>query len=272
MMTASLGFHELGHILTIWSQGIEWEMGFGAVGAWTISPLKDRQVLGHYGNSLIHLAGPSFSFLFALIALGMFFIMDASADRWYWLLLANLNALLALVNFIPMGNLSDGGKFIKRLFSSLPEKEERRLLTMLVPSFFSWLALLYGLDLVRAASLGIVVLWLFISMLIEATQDDPSEAESPKAMTRQQAGVLASIVVMLFFLSTCIVIVTPFWLTEGAILKMAEGWIAFVANIILRSPISLRVGLAVVGILLLFRFARGTVMRFRAFRAQRFRN
>ncbi len=267
MLTASLGLHELGHILAIWIQGVEWELGFGAVGAWTRSPLIERQALGHYRNSLIHLAGPSSSFLLALAALGMFFIMDGVVDRVYWLLLINLNALLALLNFIPMGNLSDGGKFVRRLFASLPEKEERRLLTMLVPSFFSWIMLLYGLDLVRAASLGILVLWLFIGMVIEATQDDPSEAESLKAMTSQQAGVLTGLVVMLFFLSTCMVIVTPFWLTEGAILTMAERWIYLVANVIWRSSIVLRVGLAIVGVFLLLRIARYALTRLRGFRA-----
>jgi hypothetical protein len=263
MLTASLGIHELGHIAFIWIQRVEWELGFGAMGAWTRSSLEQRQVLSHYANSLIHLAGPSFSFVFALLAFGMFFIMNASADRVYWLLLANLNALLALLNFIPMGNLSDGGKFIKRLFASLPKREERRLLTMLVPSFFSWIALLYGMDLVRALSLGTLVLWLFISMVIESAKDDPSEAESPKAMTSQQAGVLLSIVVMLFFLSTCIVIITPFWLTEGAVLRMAEGWISLFVNIIWRSPIALRVGLVIVGFFFIYRLARRVLLRVR---------
>jgi hypothetical protein len=263
MLTASLGFHELGHIVFIWIQRVEWELGFGAMGAWTKSSLEQRKVLSHYANSLIHLAGPSFSFLFALMALGMFFIMNVSIDRGYWLLLANLNALLALLNFMPMGNLSDGGKFIKRLFASLPEREERRLLTMLIPSFFSWIALFYRMDLVRAVSLGTIVLWLFISMVFEGTRDDPLEAESPKAMTSQQAGGMVSILIMLFFLSTCIVIVTPFWMTEGAIIRMAEGWITLVMNVVLRSPLVLRVGLILAGFYFVFRIARYIILRIR---------
>ncbi len=142
---------------------------------------------------------------------------------------------------------------------------------MLVPSFFSWIALLYGMDLVRAVSIGTIVLWLFISMVIEATQDDPAEAESPKAMTNQQAGVLIGLVVMLFFLSTCIVIVTPFWLTEGAVLKMAAGWISLVANIIWRSPIALWVGLVIVGLFFIFRFARYVIGRVQRLREREFR-
>lgn len=271
MLTASLGFHELGHIALIWIQRMEWELGFGAMGVWTKSSLEQRNVLSHFANSLIHLAGPACSFIFALISLGIFIIKEPSADRGYWLYLSNLNALLALLNLLPMGNLSDGGKFAKRLFASLSTRDEIRLLSLLAITIPSWLGLLNKMDLARAASLGVPVLWLLVSMIIESRQDDPAEAESPKAMTNQQAGLLFSTTIMIFFLCFCLVIITPFWLTESAVLRMAEGWITLIANVIWKSPITLRVVLILIGFYLVFRLARYVILRINRSRAKEFR-
>lgn len=261
MLTASLGVHELGHIAGIWLQRMEWELGFGAMGAWTKSSLEQREVLGHYANSLIHLAGPTCNFIFSLISLGIFIVNETSPDRAYWLYLSNLNALLALINLMPMGNLSDGGKFAKRLFASLSTREEIRLLSLLAVTIPSWIGLLNKMDIARAASLGVPVIWLFVSMLIESRQDDPIEYESPKAMTNQQAGLLFSATVMIFFLCFCLVVITPFWLTEGAVLRMAEGWITLVANVIWKSPGIFRVVLIGIGLFLLFKVVRNVILR-----------
>ncbi len=88
-----------------------------------------------------------------------------------------------------------------------------------------------------------------VSMVIESTQDDPSEAQSERAMTIKQANILTSVVVMMFIYSIGIVLITPFWLTKSAVLKMAEGWITLLAYIIWKSPMVLRVGLAALGVL-----------------------
>jgi hypothetical protein len=235
ILTASLGFHELGHIIMIWRYGIEWEMGFAAIGAWTRTPLEKRQRLNHFSNSLIHLSGPLFSLLFAITAIVLYFVIARGPERIYWLRLANLNALLSLFNFMPLGSLSDGGKFIRRMFASLTEAEEKRLLLLFLPTLITWGDLLLKLDLARAFSLVTILLWLLISMLAEGAQDDPAEAYSPKAMTRQQAGVLLSLVIISYLGCMVILVITPFWLTGDHVLNMAYGFLSIVASVIWKS-------------------------------------
>jgi hypothetical protein len=265
ILTASLGIHELGHIIMIWRYGIEWEMGFAAIGAWTKTPLKKRQELDHFANSLIHLAGPLFSFLFAITSLILYFAIGRGPERIYWLRLANLSAVISLFNFMPLGRLSDGGKFIKRMFASLTEAEEKRLLWLILPSLITLVDLLLKLDLARGFSLLTVLLWLVISMLTEGAQDDPMEAYSPKAMTHQQAGRLLSLVIMSYLGCMVILLITPFWLTENQALNMVSGLLTLVASLIWRTSVPLKIllGIGIIaafsraGLSLITNFRRG---------------
>ena len=259
VVTLGLGFHELGHILVVHGMGIDWEFGFSFLGAWTKTPLERRQTLGHFANSLIHLAGPFFSFLLATLALVIFFLIEPQSRSFLWPRLANFSVLLAVTNLLPMGSLSDAGKVIKRVFASLPQQPRRRLLTNLLPMLVGGMAHLRDFDEARAVSLLILLLWFAASLLLESRQDEPSEAESPKVMTEQQSGILLSGIIILVLYCYVIAIITPFWLTPDDVLHVIYAFEAAILYLILDSPMALKAGiiLAVLLSVVLFSWAIG---------------
>ncbi|MEN6410976.1 MAG: hypothetical protein ABFD44_14835, partial [Anaerolineaceae bacterium] len=183
MIVASLGFHELGHILALAVRRIPWKLRFGLAGAWTESPKEIRAGLSNYTNSLIHLAGPLFSLLYALLA--MLVHRFWLPDQPQLMQLANLNAQLALFNLLPLGEASDGGKFLHKAFASLNEKDDRRLMLLTI----SWgLGVVcgtlfvgfrqHGATIITPILVGYVlmVIWLFVGMLVEKREDNPADA------------------------------------------------------------------------------------------------
>jgi len=214
LITLSLAFHELGHVLAIARFGIYWEVGFNALGAWTKTPLQERRSLDHYANSVIHLAGPFFSLMVALAAL-IVYLLAPAPYRSYWLSLSNFNALVCLLNLLPMGNLSDGGKFVRKLFSSADESLAQRLLQLAgaLPLAFAGAVLAYQLEWAHLLSLLTIVLWFVLTMLMESRIDAPSENRIQKAMSPNQARDLLSGLILMMLISMGIMVATPFWLT-----------------------------------------------------------
>lgn len=224
LITAALGVHELGHILAISLFGIDWEVGFGVTGAWTITPKEQRAALSHFHNGVIHLAGPLANQLYALLAAAAQWAFGWQPD--YWLRLANLSAIVGLLNALPIGRLSDGGKTIERIFSSLDERAERWLLPAPLLWLLSilWLALVMPYNWTGILAFAVVGLWFVLGLLRESLRDDPADAASPRAMTRNQGFLLASYMVILLSASTATVLLTPAWLTEQHIAGMLRGW------------------------------------------------
>ena len=221
MITLSLVIHEIGHIFIVSRYGIDWELGFNVLGAWIRTPRQDRKALGDYDNSLIHLAGPFFSLFLALILTIIYYLLP-SANRIVWLEFANFNALVCLLNLLPMGDLSDGGKFVRRLFSSADETLEERLLALVgvLPLIFACIILAYRLDWARLLSLLSIVLWFVLTMLVESRLDDPKKSASPNAMSPGQSRNLLSGMILMLLISMGLATLTPFWLTPENIRQM----------------------------------------------------
>jgi hypothetical protein len=272
VITLGLGVHELGHVLAAWRLGIESEMGFGPMGAWTRTPARVRESLGHYTNSLIHLAGPLASLAFALVALGLHAILYRGSTHGPWLGQASFSSLVAVLNLLPMGNLSDGGKFVKRLFASAEERFEQRLLAMvgILPLVFVLVVFAIRLDVTRILALLVIVLWFAVSVLLESRQDDPADATSPTAMTRRQARELLSGVLLMLLLGIGMVVLTPFWLTRAHVETMAYGLTTTLVYLIRDSPVALKVLLGFLGLLAAFLVGRLLVQHYlRAHAARR---
>ena len=222
LITLSLVFHELGHILAISRLGLDWELGFNILGAWTMTSRQARQALSDYRNSIIHLAGPFASLLLAGLTYLIAVLVVPGEQRQIWLRLANFNALLCVLNLLPMGSLSDGGKFVRRLFSSADERLEERLLALVgvVPLVFACIILTIRLDWARVLSLLVIVLWFGLSMLVESRLDDPTKSTTPKAMKPRQARELLSAMILVLLASMALVVITPFWINPEHIAKM----------------------------------------------------
>ena len=142
VVTASLGFHELGHAAMLAWYGLDWRITFGIVGAWTWSPQPDRERLTQFANVMIHLSGPLFSFLLALLALGVQTAWQPQ-DR-HLLILASFSAQVGFLNLLPLGPLTDGGKIVQRMMASLGGALQKRM--AILPVFVTALMLaFYGL-------------------------------------------------------------------------------------------------------------------------------
>lgn len=251
VITTSLAFHEFGHILVVYLMGIDWEFGFSFLGAWTKTPLISRQRIGHYANSLIHLAGPFFSFLLSVLALVIYFLLAPQYRSFFWPRLANFSVLLAVTNILPMGSLSDGGKFIKRVFISLPKQSRWKLLIHFLPIFVSSIEHFTDFNDARAVSFLIFLLWFATSMILESRQAEPGEAELSKPLTEHQSSLLLSGVTMLVLFCFLITTLTPFWLTQGDVLHVLYSFEAAVLYLILDSPPALKAGLLILVIVLI---------------------
>jgi hypothetical protein len=223
LLTATLGIHELGHVFAVSRFGIDWQVGFGIVGAWTSTPTDKRIALSHFANAVIHLSGPLFNLLYALLSVGIHWILGLNND--YWLRAANLSATIGLLNVLPIGRSSDGGKVIERIFSSLDEKAERWLL----PAPALWLFLLLCLvvvgryDWIATVAFATIGLWFVAGMLRESVRDDNTGAISSRAMTRNQGFLLLSSMIVLLLICTAIALLTPLWLKEEHVLGMFGG-------------------------------------------------
>jgi Zn-dependent protease len=222
LITLSLVFHELGHILAISRLGLDWELGFNILGAWTMTSRRARLALSDYRNSIIHLAGPFASLLLAFLTYLVAVLVVPSTQRQIWLSLANFNALLCVLNLLPMGSLSDGGKFVRRMFSSADERLEERLLALVgvVPLVFACIILTMRLDWARVLSMLVIVLWFGLSMLVESRLDDPAQSSASRAMKPRQARELLSAMILVLLASMGIVVITPFWINPEHIAKM----------------------------------------------------
>jgi len=223
LITAALGAHELGHIVAISLSGIYWRTGFSISGAWTSTPRDERNALNHFSNGVIHLAGPLFSLLYGFLALAIHWALGLS--RNYWLRAANLSATIALINVLPIGRISDGGKAIHRIFASLDERKERWLLPAPMMWLLSllWLVVVTPDNWIGTLTLGLIGVWFVVGLLHESLRDDPAEAASPQAMTRNQGFLLISYMVILSLASTVIILLTPLWLTEHHVSGMVRG-------------------------------------------------
>lgn len=250
IITASLAVHELGHVIVLRLLGVDVEVGFGAAGAWTRTAAPQRRAMDHLSNSLVHLAGPAASLAYALLALGLNALVHSSVVGNHLLRLANLNVLLALLNLLPMGRMTDGGKAIRRVFASLREDVEAQVIWALVPWLASmlWLIVLIRRDLVRAVSVLLIGVWFVVQVLVEKEKDDPAASASLRAMgTGQALGVLAGMIAALVA-STFAVVEIPFWLVRDEVLTTAARWTSLLVYLAWQSPAVVRAGLALAGL------------------------
>lgn len=263
LVTAGLAFHELGHVLVIWGLGIDWQIGFSSLGAWTRTPIEARRRLNHYWNSIIHLTGPLFSLLLALVAVAIHLLARPAED--YWLRLANLNALLALLNVLPLGDLSDGGKLVRRLFASVPGQVEDKMLCAvgLVPLLYALIVLSLRFDWHRVLALLVIVVWFVINVIAARRRGDPAEALSPRAMSGNQAFRLLVLAMAVFLGGIVVVLLTPFWLTEQHALNLVGAFVGLGRFVVYRSPPAFQILFGVALILTAFAAGRNLVSELR---------
>lgn len=230
LITASLGFHELGHILLLSLEGIPWRLRFGGLGAWTETPLKPRAQLSSWTNSLIHLAGPIFSLIYAMLALVVHHFW--LPDQPHLLQLANLNAQIALFNLLPLGEASDGGKFMHKAFASLNEVDDRRILLLggswglgVISGTLAVGARQQGWSVITPTLVGYLLMtaWLLVGMLVEKKNDNPLDSSSPRAMSYSEVRWLMVVLGGLLLVSTALAFITPFWLPPEHILSVIDS-------------------------------------------------
>lgn len=231
VVTAGLVVHELGHILAAAYFGVHWELIINPLGIGTLTPLDQRRSLTQFQNAIIHLAGPAASLLLALIAVILGSLLVRTVPDSPWQALANFSALLAVLNVLPFAGVSDGGRYLKRLFASLPERLEPPTVIGVLLGLLSsvWALAVTGTSQVGLLALLLIGLWLVVHMLFEAGRDDPRAAASPQAMTTLQSVFTLALMLLVLLLSTWLVVITPFWLMFNDLLQIARSQIELLA-------------------------------------------
>ncbi len=219
IVTASLGFHELGHAALISFLRMEWRISFGLVGAWTWSPAEERKKISNLANSAIHLAGPAFSLLLGGFALVLSAV--SPGEDSHLLLLANFSAQVGILNLLPLGSWTDGGKVVQRVIAPLAGIE--RIWAALLPLFVTFLILsvytvagqpVYYDRQPDAFLLGLllVAVWMTCSFLLEVRKAGPEEQYTGLPLTRTQGFLLWLLIWGLLALALVISELSPFWL------------------------------------------------------------
>lgn len=174
-ITASLGFHELGHAAALSWLGLEWRIAFGFVGAWTWSDAGQREQLSEIANVFVHISGPFFSLVLAVAALALN-ILAFPGDH-HLLTLTNFSAQVGFLNLLPLSTVSDGGKIVRRIITSVDGKHRQRaiLLPLVVAVvmliLYTWVQLPnVHVDTSPHFVIGLLLIgiWMASSMLLEA--------------------------------------------------------------------------------------------------------
>jgi hypothetical protein len=230
VVTASLGFHELGHAAALAWMHLDFRISFGLVGAWTSSSSQERERLSQLSNTLIHLAGPLFSLVLAQVALGLHEIWDPPSH--HLLILANFSAQVGFFNLLPLGSLTDGGKAVRRMSDAL--RGTRRMPAVILPFFLTVLMLvLYALVAMPRMgaenarpfllSLLLVGTWLASSLFIETRHARPGASEIPQPMKTRQAYLLILLIWDILLFCVVIMSATPFWLSPDYVYGYLEN-------------------------------------------------
>jgi hypothetical protein len=188
LVTASLGFHEMGHALALGWYRLDYRIHFGVVGAYTWSRLPQRAGLSHKRNSYVHLAGPLFSLVLALAALALHRLWQPESR--HLLVLANFSAQTGFINLLPLGDLTDGGKVLRRMASSARRRRERLAILALGTAALvgpllasAWPVWRWGWSALPEAAAGFVLIgfWLAASLLLELRRGAGAAAEEQPA-------------------------------------------------------------------------------------------
>ena len=230
IVTASLGFHELGHAVAIRSFGREYRISFGLAGAWTWSRVEERKRLSHLQNVIIHLAGPVASLLLSLVALCLWQIFPKTGPHLG--ILANFSAQVGVLNLLPLWGLTDGGKVMRRLMLALDG--DLRGMAVMLPMTFTVLLLLADnllalphIEGVNSSSYWISIimvgLWVGASLVFEARRRPLASEDSMRRVTANQAFVLILIIWGLLILGITFSEATPFWLAPDYVLGVVQN-------------------------------------------------
>lgn len=232
IVTASLGFHELGHAAVLTRFRTNWRISFGLVGAYTWSPAAERNKLSNLQNTAIHLAGPFFSILLAMAAMSAARLFPF--DEYRLMLLANFSAQVGLLNLLPFASLTDGGKVVRRVIAPLGGMG--RTWAALLPLMIAALMLvLYTIFIQPISSdgetstmwLGMILMaaWMTSSVLLEAKKDGSGAQPAGRPVTPVQGFLLLAIQWGLLALALLITAATPFWLAPEYVIGSLENFV-----------------------------------------------
>jgi hypothetical protein len=230
IVTASLGFHELGHAAALRVHRLQWRISFSAAGAMTWSSLAERTRLSQLSNAYVHLAGPLFSLLLALAALGLHAAWQPESR--HLLILANFSAQVGFLNLLPLGAITDGGKAFQRMVHSvrgqarkwavvLPFAATAVMLTLY--ALVEWLR--YPATSAEPLLLGLLLvsLWMAAGLVVESWRTKPGKLPPTQPMTASQVFLLLLLVWDMLVFYLIVIYATPFWLAPEYLLGMLEN-------------------------------------------------
>mgnify|MGYP000315473678 CR=1 FL=1 len=237
IVTASLGFHELGHAVALRWFGLAYRVHFGMVGAWTWTRGEERAGLSQLANVYIHLAGPLFSLGLSLIALALNAWWQPGSPHLE--LLANFSAQTGFLNLLPLGTLTDGGKVLRRMANSARDGSARRSFLLFSGAVFIFPGLWVLAAFWQAGAevsnqvWGLVLIgaWLAAGALAELYRAHGVELAARRPMNAVQIVFTTLLVWDMLAVLLAVILFTPFWLApqyvRGALQNMTLllGWL-----------------------------------------------
>jgi hypothetical protein len=253
LVTASLGFHEMGHALALIWYRLDFRIHFGVVGAYTWSRAPERAALSQKANTYVHLAGPLFSLALALGALALHRLWQP--ESLHLLVLANFSAQVGFLNLLPLGDLTDGGKALRRMAHSAVRRREQLVILLLGSAALvgpllasAWPVWRGGLQALPNTAAGFVLIgiWLAASLVMELRRQQQKPAPGPVAaakitpaagrpMTSRQLIFLALLLWDMLAALLMVILATPFWLQPSYVLgslRNVELLLHFVFNLL----------------------------------------
>ena len=229
IVTASLGFHEMGHAVALSWYHLEYHIHFGMVGAWTWSRIDRRAYLSQLSNTYIHLAGPFFSLILALLAL----VLNAlwKPESHHLLILANFSAQVGFLNLLPLGIITDGGKVLRRMVISVDGGRGKWVLLSLVAAavlaplgYVIYHLTSAGTEL-SATVLGFVLIgaWLAAGFFSELWRSGPQQLAGTRKMNARQLTFIALLFWDMLAILFYIIITTPFWLAPEYMVGLLDN-------------------------------------------------
>jgi len=237
IVTASLGFHELGHAAALSWYRLDYRIFFGVVGAWTWSPSEERSRLSQLSNTYIHLAGPVFSLILSLAAMVLDLLWKPASS--HLLVLANFSAQIGLINLLPVGVYTDGGKILRRMAMSVNMGKGKTTVlllsgaSVLAPALYAaWQMLQAGPHLPASVLwLLLIGVWLVASVVSEMRGEGSPTFTALRPMKPLHAAFLILLIWDMLAVLFFIMIKTPFWLAPEYLLgyleniKITAGWL-----------------------------------------------
>ncbi|RJR26937.1 hypothetical protein C4561_04130 [candidate division WWE3 bacterium] len=203
LVMSAVVLHEFGHAIVLWSRGVQIGMIFVPFLAAAVYYTPEQaKKLNDFEDAITSLAGPLVNI--GLAVLGAV-LLAAGYEPKYTLAMISLNVGLAFFNLLPIPGL-DGGRFQASIFKSLDESEDRQVVMIV-----SVLAVSFAVIMLLMGAYSVTYILVIFLTRMNSNKDNPADARSSKAMSRDTAFSLVRVYAVVLFVLMIANSAVPVW-------------------------------------------------------------